>query len=253
MSENAAQHELCMEVLKSLQGAGVLDHVVLVGSWCLYFYRHGDILQGHLGTLRTDDIDFLLPQPLDPLLRVSIPELLEGMDFIVRHGMDGTMHLEHASMKLEFLIPERGRGSAAPHFVKALGVTAQPLRFLDFLLQDTAFLNVGALRIQVPAPVRFGLHKLIVSERRTKAAKAAKDREQGVDVLRALVSQGKERLVKSTYIALPSRWKTGVAKALGKIGAEDLMDLLLRKTRWARHQMPAFVEPGYGRVAWSAT
>ncbi len=226
MSEGGAQHRLCMDVLRRLHELGVLEQVVLVGSWCTYFYRRGEILQGNLGTLRTDDIDFLVPRPLRTVVHVNIPEMLKGMDFIVRRGRNGCMHLEHADMKMEFLIPDRGRGSDAPHYIEALGVTAQPLRFLDFLLQETAVLDAGQFRIRLPAPTRFGLHKLIVSGRRTNPAKAAKDREQGCDVLRALVAQGQGRVIKETFDALPPKWKAGISKSLRKMDAEDLEALL---------------------------
>ena len=34
-----SQYELCVEVLRRLDNAGVLKDVVLVGSWCTLFYR----------------------------------------------------------------------------------------------------------------------------------------------------------------------------------------------------------------------
>ena len=34
-----SQYELCVEVLKRLDNAGVLKDVVLVGSWCTLFYK----------------------------------------------------------------------------------------------------------------------------------------------------------------------------------------------------------------------
>jgi hypothetical protein len=225
MSESGAQYKLCMEVLRRLHRAGALEHIVLVGSWCTHFYRRGGVLPGNV-TLRTDDIDFLVPRPLRTSVHVDIPELLKGMDFIVKRGSSGSMQLEHADMKLEFLIPERGRGSDAPHYIPALGVMAQALRFLDFLLQDTAILELEEFRIQLPAPARFGLHKLIVSERRPKPAKAANDREQAVDVLRALMAQGKGKAIKETFDSLPPKWKAGISKALGKIDSEDIRKLL---------------------------
>ena len=34
-----SQYELCVEVLRRLDNAGVLKDVVLVGSWCTLFYK----------------------------------------------------------------------------------------------------------------------------------------------------------------------------------------------------------------------
>ena len=33
------QYELCLEVLRRLNRAGVLNDIMLIGSWCLPFYR----------------------------------------------------------------------------------------------------------------------------------------------------------------------------------------------------------------------
>jgi len=33
------QYELCVEVLRRLDKAGVLKHIILVGSWCMLFYK----------------------------------------------------------------------------------------------------------------------------------------------------------------------------------------------------------------------
>jgi hypothetical protein len=36
---SAPQYDLCREVLRRLDAAGVLDRVILIGSWCLLAYR----------------------------------------------------------------------------------------------------------------------------------------------------------------------------------------------------------------------
>ena len=35
----SVQFEIILEILKRFQTAGVLDKLVLIGSWCMYFYR----------------------------------------------------------------------------------------------------------------------------------------------------------------------------------------------------------------------
>ena len=39
MKEKDAPIDLCVEVLNRLEKAGVLKDMILVVSWCLYFYR----------------------------------------------------------------------------------------------------------------------------------------------------------------------------------------------------------------------
>ncbi|MDO8748913.1 MAG: hypothetical protein Q7J72_07380 [Candidatus Omnitrophota bacterium] len=33
------QSDLCLEILRRLHKAGILDDLILIGSWCVYFYR----------------------------------------------------------------------------------------------------------------------------------------------------------------------------------------------------------------------
>jgi len=47
-----------------------------------------------------------------------------------------------------------------------LGLNAQPLRFLDFLAQNTITTKVGATTVTLPHPANFALHKLLVLTRR---------------------------------------------------------------------------------------
>ncbi len=68
---------------------------------------------------------------------------------------------------------------------RARRASAQPLRYLDFLNHQpvrSALLHRAGVAVLVPAPERFAVHKLIVSELRRadreSAAKARKDREQ---------------------------------------------------------------------------
>jgi len=33
------KYALCHEVLKRIQKAGILNEIMAIGSWCIYFYR----------------------------------------------------------------------------------------------------------------------------------------------------------------------------------------------------------------------
>ena len=33
------QSDLCLEILRRFHKAGILDDLILIGSWCVYFYR----------------------------------------------------------------------------------------------------------------------------------------------------------------------------------------------------------------------
>ena len=55
------QYKLCIEVLRRLDKAGILDSFILIGSWCVYFYKEYFAKAPYidLATLRTRDMDLL--------------------------------------------------------------------------------------------------------------------------------------------------------------------------------------------------
>ncbi len=57
------QFELLIQLLRKFEKAGVLDDFMLIGSWCLRFYRFHFENPGALPAFRTMDVDFLIPYP----------------------------------------------------------------------------------------------------------------------------------------------------------------------------------------------
>jgi hypothetical protein len=102
-----------------------------------------------------------------------------------------------ADALVEILTPNRGPERDEPIELPALGVYARPLRFLDFLLAEAIPAAVpyryGVL-VNVPAPARYAVHKLIIATRRGRSpalsggaeAKARKDVEQAIALIRVL-------------------------------------------------------------------
>jgi hypothetical protein len=130
MKEKNAPVDLVVEVLRRLDKAGVLKDMVLVGSWCIHFYK--DYFDGAaLSAIRTRDMDFLIQTPPKLKGEVHVAELLKDMGFIPEFHGDGSVSLSHPELIIDFLVAERGRGSDKPYLVKPLGIKAQPLRFMS--------------------------------------------------------------------------------------------------------------------------
>jgi hypothetical protein len=95
-------------------------------------------------------------------------------------------------LRVDFLVPTgRGREAGRPVRVPGLGVSAQPLPFLEFLLEDVQAAVVprgSGIVVRVPTPARFALHKLWLARERpaTEAARATKDRRQALALLGVL-------------------------------------------------------------------
>ena len=185
------------------------------------FFRAGGVLVGThaflamggmLGVrwteaLRTQDVDFAhagkavaiaLPANIEIDAREAIESLQMGL-LPIRH-MDGTtgaswLDPRDPEFRIDFLTP-RGRGGGDPFPHPQLGVMLQPLKFMEYLLEDVQqaalVANAGVVLANVPHPARYALHKLIVAGERAPAgrAKAGKDLQQGAALLRALDEVG---------------------------------------------------------------
>ena len=215
------RYKLAEQTLIRLHEAGLLPHFVLIGSWAVYYYSYYFNNRAYLPSIRTRDMDLLVPVPPPRVSNpIDVPDILAGLGFVTGfRGEQGYMILQHSELMIEFLVPERGRGLSKPFDLPAFGVNAQPLRYLDMLLEDTVVVHVRSLALRLPHPARFALHKLIVAGRRRSKAKMEKDRNEARKVLAALKSSGKWRSVVDCLRSLPPKWRRVIA------GQADMADL----------------------------
>lgn len=221
----ASRHTLCHSVLERLAQAGVLEDIVLIGSWCLEGYQSYFGPKTPLTTLRTRDIDFLIPQPTHIHASVDVPALLEDLGFVADFHRGGYIRLIHPELIVEFLVPERGRGVDHPVRLPQLKVNAQALRFLSMLADSTIMVTLEGIPVRVPHPAAFALHKLLIAPRRRgRTDKQAKDLDAAIAVLEALREHGETKSVKKHFESLPLRWQGSIRQALST--REELMKLL---------------------------
>ena len=147
---------------------------------------------------QTGDIDIAsferLSVCLDDRVTETPGDILARMDFAPVPGVFDRQvwrWTQSASeTEVEFLTAAFGNERVTP--LPALGVSAQALNYLEFLIaepiQAVALYRSGVL-VQIPRPERFALHKLIVADRRRDGdgnLKSRKDRAQAeflIDVL----------------------------------------------------------------------
>lgn len=220
------QHELVDRVLAAFHKAGILEHLIIVGSWCIYFYRHRYKEAEALPPLRTLDMDidvnFLSRTPV----AVNIPKLLEELGFHSTFHGDGSMEFLRPELAIEFLIPEKGRSAEGPCKIPGFGVVAQPLRFLSLLEDEVITVPYRGLNVHIPHPVRFAIHKLIISQRRRGLnQKAERDIRQAVEVLGMVYKIGEQQKIKGTLEGLTRKQKRYVKQSLGTKFAAELAEL----------------------------
>ncbi|MHB1341912.1 MAG: GSU2403 family nucleotidyltransferase fold protein [Coriobacteriia bacterium] len=213
--------------LAALANAGVFRlGGVLVGTHA--FVAIGNLLgmrwTGH--GLRTQDLDVAAPGTLGvavPNLTADVPGVLKGLEmgFLPVPGFDPaspstSFKVRGKGLRVDLLTPAKS-GESAPVPVPRLRAAAQPLRFLDLLLESTvraAIIDGGAVLVHVPDPARFALHKLIVAGERptAMAVKSEKDVRQAAVVLHVL-SEDRPGDVALAWEAVTARGKEATARA----------------------------------------
>jgi len=221
------QYELCVEVLRRLNKAGVLKNLILVGSWCIPFYTNYFKNVKYASSIRTRDVDFMVPGQIHIRTKVDLVELLKDLGFVVGfQGREGYIRLDHPELAIEFLVPERGRGSNKPFPLKEIGINAQPLRYLNLLTQHVIQAKVEGIAITLPHPVIFAFHKLIIAQFRKNADKVAKDNETALRILKAVIDKGELPAIKRIFNSMLPKWREKVLKAIRMEGESELLQIL---------------------------
>lgn len=221
------QYELCLTVLRRLNDAGILKDMILIGSWCIPFYA--DYFSGteYKKSIRTRDMDFLIPSPRTFKKDVNLPELLKDLGFVIGYkGTKGYIKLEHPELLVEFLVPERGKGTDRPVEVPGLGINAVALRYLDFLAENTILIEVEDLKIRTPHPAAYALHKFIVFKLRRNIDKHDKDIEGALRVFKELIRLGHDKEIKRIFKRMHKKWQEAVLGNLRSVGEIEVIELL---------------------------
>lgn len=223
------QYKLCVEILRRFHQSGLMPHIILIGSWSVIFYegyfKKNSAVKNFV--LRTRDIDFLIENPKNMKLNVDVPELLKDLGFIVSFtGAKGYMKLTHEDLILEFLVPEKGRGVDGPVGLPSLGMNAVALRFLNFLTDNTIQVKVEDFVVTLPHPANFALHKLIVSQRRTKEEKAAKDKDAAISIIKALIDNNGTQILRDVFHKVPVKWQKKIIEGLKFAGEPELLEFI---------------------------
>ena len=221
---------LFLNTLNALYESGVLEDIVLIGSWCHYFYRVYFSNAQEIPLLRTLDIDFLIPNPFNIRKDVNIPEILGNLDFVSSHDyLTGYTKYVHPELELEFLIPELGRGQGnKPYEIPKLHINAQGLRFLNLLQSHTIKIEYENINVIVPEPSAYVLHKFIIQERRINKEKQKRDLLSSKEIGEFLIqNQTQQKKMSEIFNSLPVKWQKIVLRVL-KINSKLLYDFLLK-------------------------
>ncbi len=217
-------------VFEVLANAGLFRHgAVLVGTAAFQLYPC--IVGAYLSAsaLQTQDADLGLTELA---LRASkdsgdIGETLMRADpsYRPKFHTDHRLPLAFQSadgFSVELLTTMRRTNTPIP--IAGLGCAAQPLHFLDYLLEEPVWavaLYNGGVRVRVPDPARYAVHKLIVAnERGPGAAKRQKDLRQVEELFAAFAMVRNLGALEEALAAARRRgpkWRSAIAASLKAI------------------------------------
>lgn len=225
------------DVTKALADAGFFRlRGVLVGS--VAYGCYSGVLGVRLPTtaMQTGDADLAMDFAISQEVNDSLPPILGILETVdpsfraVPHRADKarvTAFVNRTNYRVEFLTGNRGSDehTGKPSPMPALGgASAENLRFLDYLIYEpvrTVLLHREGVSVNVPAPERYAVHKLIVASRRlTDAlgrAKRDKDLLQAATLFEAMLQTRQGDVLVDAYQEAWERgpsWQEGIASGL---------------------------------------
>ena len=201
---NQEQYELFIKLLEEFHNSGVLGKAIIpVGSWCMVLYKDYFRNLNYRPNLRTRDVDFLVDTNNVYNFKIDLSSSLERLNFMEKRDptIDGNTKSKFVNPKLyvEFLTPLVGKPTKEkdrPQKISQLSIIAQPLRFMNFLLENLVTVDIGNLNgIKVPHPAYFGIHKILISQKRAEEYKKKKDLASAANVLDATIKNGEINII----------------------------------------------------------
>lgn len=142
-----------------------LDKLILIGSWAEYLYEKCSLIDPFISTTKTEDIDFLIPDYRKSYESFDLFKLFREHDFEIDQSRSGLVCFRKANFEVEFITRQYGKPNS-PVTYKPYGFKVEALTHLELLTRNIIRVNFNGLFIDVPDPVAFLFHKMIIHSKR---------------------------------------------------------------------------------------
>lgn len=187
MTDDLARDRVFWKLIETLESAGALQHVMIIGTWAEWLYT--DYFSSILGKSdfrvdigKTHDIDVFVRDYLVEIEGASrLPAALSDAGFVAGTNPKGTFFCQ--GIEVEFLAGTlmAGKGMAE---IPSLGIVAERLEHLSML--KPAWVELRGYRICVPTPASYIAHKLFINPERRPVSKRGADIRKVSVLLRAM-------------------------------------------------------------------
>ncbi|WP_297580532.1 GSU2403 family nucleotidyltransferase fold protein [Roseibium sp.] len=184
----------------------------------------------------TDDLDIAsferLSLALSDTVEPPLAEVFSELNFdplpTIGEGKTWRWRQTNRLALIEFLTPSFEEDEAIRDLL-SLGVSAQSLHFLNYLIADPIripFLYRSGVLVQIPRPERYAIHKLIVADRRqggSDVLKAHKDRAQAAYLIEALTETRPDDIAEAYHLAKENgpAWRKRISASLQRMPETD--------------------------------
>lgn len=179
---------------------------ILIGTHAFLAYQNIFGIKWDVGAY-TLDLDFAhagrnISLALPENLKINATSAIDSLEmgFIPNHSKTTFRKADEPEFDLDFLTARTRQGDE-PVTIERLGLTLQPLRFMELSLEDpmraTLLCRTGPVVVNIPQPQRYAIHKLIVSAERPmeQRAKAKKDLVQAAALFEYLLANDEASLL----------------------------------------------------------
>ena len=163
-----SQKETFWEIIETFGQKGVLQHVMLIGSWAEYVYQENGYFINFQANLRTRDVDWLIKNIRRPSDKIDLIETMEEKGFVTEIDYVNGVHkfYKGSDLEVEFLVGEKGKGKMEAYEIEPFGIKAIGLRKMNILLANETSMYCNGFTIKVPTPEAYILHKMVINDDR---------------------------------------------------------------------------------------
>ena len=156
------------EIIEIFEQKGILEHVMLIGSWAEFIYQESGYFNNFQANLRTRDVDWLIKNIRRPPNKINLIEIMEEKGFITEVDYINGVHkfYKGSDLEVEFLVGEKGKGQMKSYQIDPFGIKAVGLRNMNILLDNETTMFCNGFDIKVPTPEAYILHKMVINEDR---------------------------------------------------------------------------------------
>ena len=206
MTDELARDEAFWKLVAALDEAGVLEHVMVIGTWAEWLYSDYFVAIAGAGDYRVDigkthDIDVYFRNYLMEIEGADrLKDDLRAAGFVPGSDFKGTFFYQ--GIEVEFLAGTTGVGEGIVE-IPSVGIKAE--RLDELALLEPAWVEKRGYRICVPTPASYVVQKLYINPERRPESKRAQDIRKIVVLLHTMESvPGQFEELESMIGRLPS-------------------------------------------------